>query len=195
MRLVCVIVSLCAGLLVVGAIVGAIVREGPPEHLSQGEYATMARAIGLTPRVTLAPDRVAQMCGRPLPDDVDDGLRALDRDCRVSAQLADHKDALNACQDVACVRREAAAVVATARESEAIERTFARNLGGDCRRFFDVEAQYGQDTADAADRLLLLPSEPFFVEAMDTWRRDSVAAERRVDAAPVIELLAACRPE
>jgi hypothetical protein len=149
-----VIVGLCAALLVAGAIVGAIVRDPAPEQLSQGEYASMARAIGLTPQLTLAADRAQRMCGRPLPDDVDEGLRALDRDCRVSAQLADHKDALNACLDVACARREAAVVVATARASEAIERFFARRLSGGCARFFDVEAQYGQDTAEAADRLL-----------------------------------------
>jgi hypothetical protein len=189
-----VIVALCSGLLVVGAIVGAVVRDGAPEHLSQSEYATMARAIGLTPQLTLAPDREQQMCGRPLPDDVDAGLQALDRDCRVSAQLADHKDALDACQDAACARREAAAVVATAQESEAIERSFARHLSGDCARFFDVEAQYGQDTAEAAERLLALPGEPMFVDAIGTWRRESIAAENRIDLEPVIELLAACRP-
>jgi hypothetical protein len=189
-----VIVGLCAVLLVAGAIVGAIVRDPAPEQLSQGEYATMARAIGLTPRLTLAVDRQQRMCGRPLPDDVDEGLRALDRDCRVSAQLADHKDALNACIDVACARREAAAVVATARASEAIERFFARRLSGGCARFFDVEAQYGQDTAEAADRLLVLPGQPLLDPAMRIWRRDSLAAEERIDAEPVLELLAACRP-
>jgi hypothetical protein len=189
-----VIVGLCAGLLVAGALVGAIVREPAPEHLSQPEYATMARAIGLTPQLMLAPDREVQMCGRPLPADVDAGLRALDRDCRVSAQLADHKDALDACADVACARREAGAVVATARESEAIERAFARRLSGDCARFFDVEAQYGQDTADAADRLLVLPGEAVFVEALGTWRRESIAAENQINLEPVVQLLAACRP-
>jgi hypothetical protein len=189
-----VIVVLCAGLLVAGAIVGAVVRDGSPEHLSQGEYATMARAIGLTPQLTMAADRAERMCGRPLPDDVDEGLRALDRDCRVSAQLADHKEALSACTDAGCARREAAAVVATARESEAIERRFARHLNGDCARFFDVEAQYGQDTAQAAERLLALPGEPLFVEVLGTWRRESLAAEHRIDLEPVVELLAACRP-
>jgi hypothetical protein len=29
---------------------------------------------------------------------------------------------------------------------------------------------------------------------MRTWRRDSLAAEERIDAEPVLELLAACRP-
>jgi hypothetical protein len=189
-----VIVGLCAALLVAGAIVGAIVRDPAPEQLSQGEYATMARAIGLTPQLTLAADRAQRMCGRPLPDDVDEGLRALDRDCRVSAQLADHKDALNACLDVACARREAAVVVATARASEAIERFFARRLSGGCARFFDVEAQYGQDTADAADRLLVLPGQAVFVEALGTWRRESIAAENQINLEPVVQLLAACRP-
>jgi hypothetical protein len=189
-----VIVGLCAGLLVAGAIVGAIVREPAPARLSQGEYATMARAIGLTPQLTLAADRQQRMCGRPLPDDVDEGLRALDRDCRVSAQLADHKDALDACPDVACARREAAVVVATARTSEAIERFFARRLSGGCARFFDVEAQYGQDTADAADRLLVLPGEAVFDEALGTWRRESIAVENQINLEPVVQLLAACRP-
>lgn len=188
------IVSLAAAVLVGGAIVGAIVRGGAPEHLSQAEYATMARAIGLTPQLTMAVDREERMCGRPLADDVDEGLEQLDLDCRVSAQLADHKDALNACDDVACGRREAGAVVATARASEAIERAFARSLSGDCATFFDVEAQYGQDTAEAADRLLLLPGEAVFVDAFGTWRRASIAAENQVDLEPVVELLAACRP-
>jgi hypothetical protein len=189
-----VIVGLCAGLLVAGAIVGAIVREPAPEHLSHGEYATMARAIGLTPQLTQAVDREERMCGRPLADDVNERLKALDRDCRISAQLADHKDALNACRDVACARREAAVVVGTARLSEAIERFFARRLSGGCARFFDVEAQYGQDTAEAADHLLVLPGEPLLDDAMEVWRRESLAAEQRIDAEPVLELLAACRP-
>jgi hypothetical protein len=189
-----VIVGLCAGLLVAGAIVGAIVREPAPEHLAHGEYATMARAIGVTPQLTQAVGREERMCGRPLADDVNERLKALDRDCRISAQLADHKDALNACLDVACARREAAVVVGTARLSEAIERFFARRLSGGCARFFDVEAQYGQDTAEAADHLLVLPGEPLLDDAMAVWRRESLAAEQRIDAEPVLELLAACRP-
>ena len=188
------IVGLCAGLLVAGAIVGAIVREPAPEHLAHGEYATMARAIGVTPQLTQAVGREERMCGRPLADDVNERLKALDRDCRISAQLADHKDALNACLDVACARREAAVVVGTARLSEAIERFFARRLSGGCARFFDVEAQYGQDTAEAADHLLVLPGEPLLDDAMAVWRRESLAAEQRIDAEPVLELLAACRP-
>jgi len=189
-----VIVALCAGLLVAGAIVGAVVRDGSPEHLSQGEYATMARAIGLTPRLMFAPDRAQQMCGRPLTGDVDDRLAALDRDCRVSAELADHKDALNACDDIACLRREAAIVVATARETEEIERAFARRLSGDCARFFDVEASYGEGIADAADRLLALPGEPLFEQAWSMWRSESTAVENRIERVDVLALLEACRP-
>ena len=188
------IVSLCAALLVAGAIVGAVVRDGAPEHLSQGEYATMARAIGLTPRLTFAADRAQQMCGRPLTGDIDADLAALDRDCRVSAQLADHKDALNACDDVACLRREAALVVVTARETEEIERAFARRLRGGCARFFDVEAQYGEGIADAADKLLTLAGEPLFEQAYATWRRESTAVEARIERVDVLPLLEACRP-
>jgi hypothetical protein len=192
-RQVAVIVSLCAGLLVVAAIVGAVVRDDTTDRLDFPAYAAMARSIGVGVPDFGGGDQEQRLCGT-LPDDADGLVRLIDTDCRVSVQMAQSGDALSACDDAACAREVAPIVVRAAQRAEQIERLIAHSLEGDCRTFFRVESDYDHGIAQAADRLAAIPDGPFFVEALGTWKRDRVATEDAIDRQPVLDLLAACHP-
>ncbi len=193
MRRLAAIVALAAGLLVVAAIVGAIVRDGPAQRLSLPAFTAMARSIGVGVVDVGGGDRQRLLCGH-LAAGADDALRRIDVDCRVSVQMAALADRLSACEDAACARETALPLVAVARQAEAIERRFAHDLRGDCATFFAVEADYDHGIAQAADKVAAVPGERFFVDAIGTWQLERVATEDAIDRQPIAQLLAACRP-
>jgi hypothetical protein len=184
------IVALSAGLLVAAAIAGAIIRGGPPEHLSQPEFTAMARSIG----VGADGNSTDALCGH-LIDDASARLVALDRDCRVSKRMATLKRRISTCLDVACVRPLADELVSASLEAERIERGFAADLQGDCRRFLEIEADYDAALAAAADHLVTLPGDAWFFDGMTRWGEASSAAEQAVDDEPILALLAGCDPQ
>jgi hypothetical protein len=183
------IVALCAGLLVVGAIVGAIVRDDRT-HLAPAEFTGMARSIGALG----GDDSMVGRCGH-LPADADPRRTDLDEDCRVSKRMADLLDAIDACHDSACVQPLAAVLVADAQRAQEIEHRFSVDLTGACRRFLELEAAYDAAIADATDPLVtLLPADDAFMDGLGRWREATDAAARAVNREPVLLLLDACDP-